>query len=87
MLLEGPVRHQQGSQDRAYDAAYSKYESASFVHQIADTFNSSFNNVQNIMSKYQSGELVNELSSVLSNTKTSLQELFSQDPGLFEPTQ
>lgn len=75
----------------SYDSAYQKYENAKgLVHQITDTINTGFKNVQNIMTKYQSSvprELITELSTEVNNTKTILKDLFSQDPGLFEPTQ
>ena len=75
----------------SYDSAYQKYENAKgLVHQITDTINTGFKNVQTIITKYQSSvpkELITELSTEVNNTKILLKDLFSQDPGLFEPTQ
>ena len=93
MLFTGSEPPNGGMTDtEAYDSVYKKYENAkNLLHEITDTFNTSFSNVQNVMTKYETesnSELIGELSSVLNTTKSSLQELFTsaEDPGLYEPS-
>jgi len=74
------------------DDILEKYENAKhLLHKITDTFNASFQSIQQVMTKYPPtapSEFISELSSVLEGTRTELEPLFkdSSDPGLFVDT-